>query len=280
MEPVIDDHTTLMQKHDQDHPFKSDKDIDEANPYFLLTGEADSAIMRHDYPTAILRLRDAMAVDPDNPSNVLLLSNLGMLYSYLDQDTLALEAYNEALEKAPAMTTVQSNRGLLYLKMGDDVNAWRDFGQVIERDSLNITARYYHGLISLYGGERTVAEKDFAVLEQCAPESDHALVAMSSLYSLTGQSRKAIPYYKKLIEREQAPEYYAALAGCYLDLEQYSDASEILAEGFKNCGDDPELYYYRAWLNKANYLLDDAKADAQRAIELGADPKKVYKLMN
>ncbi len=276
--PIIDDHATLLQKHLQEHPDKPEKDIDEEDPYFLLTGEADSAIARKDYYTAIMRLRDALAVDPENPSNPLLLNNLGLLYSMCDQDSLALKAYDNALEIAPAMTTVLGNRALLHLKMGDDYQAWQDFGAVIERDSLNLNARYYHGMISLYGGDRANAERDFTVLESIDPESEHAWVAMSSLYSLTGQSREAIPYYKKLIENDTAAEYYSALAGCLLDLEEYSEASMIIAEGFRECGEDPELYYYRAWLNKASYLLDAAHADAKRAVELGADPRKVQSL--
>lgn len=277
-QPIENDHTTLLNKHLQENPDRPAKDIDEEDPYFILTGEADSAIARQDYYVAIMRLRDAMAVEPDNPGNVLLLSNLGMIYSYLDQDSMALQAYNEALEKAPSMSTVLCNRALLRLKMGQDVEAWRDFSAVIDRDSLNATARYYHGIISLYGGDRQGAEEDFMVLEQIDPDSDHALVAMSSLYSLTGQSRKAIPYYEKLIERDPAAEYYSALAGCYLDLENYTEASHVIGEGLRTCGDDPELYYYRAWLNKANYLLDDAHADAKRAIDLGADPRRVNAL--
>ena len=38
---------------------------------------------------------------------------------------------------------------------------------------------------------------------------------------------------------------------------------------------DPELFFYRALLNKKRYLSDDAKRDAKRAIELGADPERV-----
>ncbi|MCD8386413.1 MAG: tetratricopeptide repeat protein [Bacteroidales bacterium] len=251
---------------------------DEEDPYFILTGEADAAIAAHDYPTAVLRLREAMRMDPDNPSNVLLLSNLGIVYTHLGQDSLALATYDEALAMAPAMTTVRENRALLKLKMGRDRDAYDDFGLVIERDSLSASARYYHGMIALYGGRLSVATQDFAVLQSVSPDSYNTQVAMGTMLSLSGHDREAIPYYKKLVEMEPAPEYYAALAGCYLAIGELSDASHTLGEAFRQCGEDPELYYYRAWLNKESYLMDAAKSDAKRAVELGVDPSKVQRL--
>lgn len=279
LQPIDVGHATLLEKNEKDNPRPAAGDIDEADPYFLLTGEADEAIKNKDYPTAVLRLRDALQVDPDNASNALLLSNLGLVYNYLDQDSLAMDAYDKALELAPSMTVVRANRGILNLKMGHDAAAWQDFGDVIARDSLNADARYYHGMISLYGGKLRDAQTDFEVLESVAPESYNTNVAMSSLYSFTGRAREAIPYYKKLIEQEPAPEYYAALAGCYLSLDYLPEASALLAEAFEKCGEDPELYFYRAWLNKKNFQNDAAKADAARAIDLGANPRKVSQMM-
>lgn len=279
LQPIDVGHAQLLEKNDRDNPHPSSNEIDEADPYFILTGEADEAIKNKDYPTAVLRLRDALKVDPDNASNALLLSNLGMVYNYLDQDSLAMDAYDKALELAPSMTVVRANRGILNLKMGHDAAAWQDFADVIARDSLNTAARYYHGMISLYGGKLNDARSDFAVLESVSPGSYNTNVAMSSLYSFTGCPAEAIPYYKKLIEQDPAPEYYAALAGCYLSLDYLPEASAILAEAFEKCGEDPELYFYRAWLNKENFQNDAARDDAARAIELGANPRKVNQMM-
>ena len=39
-----------------------------------------------------------------------------------------------------------------------------------------------------------------------------------------------------------------------------------------------DRYYYRAWLNNKRYMLDDAKADAAKAVKLGADPQRVVAL--
>lgn len=253
-------------------------DDEEENPYFILTGEAEKAIADEDYLTAATRLKEAMAVDPGNPSNVLLLSNLGMVYSYMDEDSLALSTLDETLRRAPHMAAVRNNRGRLLLKMGRDADAFDDFAQVIEADSLNTTARYYHGIIALYAGRLSLAENDFEVLREAKPDGYDTAVALSALYSLTRRDREAIPYFERLVKADPAPEYYAGLAGCHLALGNLSEASATIAEGLKRYSYDPELYYYRAWLNRDRYRLDEAHQDAEQAIRLGAAPEKVRSL--
>lgn len=247
----------------------------EADPYVILAGEADSAIAAGNYPEAAQRLLDALSVGPERESNPLLRCNLAMVYSYMDQDSLALKKLDELIESQPRMTTALQNRAHVLMKLGDDRRAYDDFTTLLDIDSLNLDARYYHGMMALYGGRREIAEADFAVLERVMPKSLDTATALGTLYSLTRQDRRALPYLRRLVDEAPSPEYYAALAGCLLALEEYSEASETIASGLKRYSHDPELYYYRAVLNKARYQLDDARADASRAIELGASPTRV-----
>ena len=252
--------------------------IYETDPYFILMGEADAAIENENWSEAAARLCDAIAVKPNNPSNALLFNNLASVYIAMQQDSIALETYNKALDIAPSMVTVLNGKGRLLLKIGRDYEAFDVFDNVLEIDSLNSTARFYHGMMALYGGNLQIAESDFEVLNTVAPKSLDTAVALSALYALTGRDSEAIPYLRQLIEQDPAPEYYAQLAGCYLSMGQLFEASEIISDGFFNYPDDPELYYYRAWLNRDRYLINDARADAKKAIELGATPAKVNAL--
>ncbi len=247
---------------------------DEEDPYFLLCGQADKAIAEGNYEEAAARLIDAMAVRPAASENVLLLSNLGMIYSCLDRDSLALATLEEAHRRAPAMRTVIANRARVLLKMGRDRDALNDFARLIEADSLNLEARYYHGTISLYSGKLEGAEADFAVLASKDPEGTDTARALSALYSLSGRDLQAIPYFERLIKVEPSAEYYAGLAGCQLALQRLSEASGTIGEGLKKFPDDPELYYYRAMLNRDRYSLDQAHADADRAVKLGLSKAK------
>lgn len=250
----------------------------EADPYVLLMGEADQAIADKKWDEAAQRLQDALAVKPNHPSNVLLLNNLAKVYSYQRQDSLALATYNRALDIAPTMNILLLGRAKTYLALGRDRSAMADFEQVLQRDSISTEARFYHGMLSLFSGNKKEAEKDFNTLARVAPKSIDTAIALSTLYSLTGRERQAIPYLEKLIETDPAVEYYATLAGCYLELGKLTEASGIISDGLKLYPADPELYYYRAWLNRDRFLLDDAHADAKRAIKLGANKRKVDEL--
>ncbi len=252
---------------------------DEEDVYFLLMGQADDAIKSENYEDAAKRLIEAMSVRPGAPTNVLLLSNLGMVYNMLGEDSLALASFNRAHEMAPSMVTVLENRGRLYLKLSRDMDAYNDFGKVIELDSMNHSARYYHGMTALYGGDASTASRDFNFLQKYYPSLYETQVAMANYHSLLRNDREAIPYYKKLIEDDPSPEYYSSLAGCYLALGNLSDASETLAKGLDLYPEDAELYYYRAWLNRDRYLFNDAREDAKRSIQYGADPNKVNALL-
>lgn len=247
--------------------------------YFTLSEEADKAIASGDYVMAVERLNEAIGIDPDNPANVLLLSNLGIVHGYLDQDSLAMEAFDSAIRIAPSMTIVLVNRGKLHLKMGNDRAAFADFGRVIELDSTNVDALFYHGFIALYDGALQVAEHDFSLLKEADPDAHNTSIALATLYSMTGFDEKAIPYFQRLIEDEPQPEFYAGLAGCFLATDRLSDASALLTEAIGKFPDDPELYMYRAWLNKKRYLKKETQKDMQKAISLGADPRKVQRLL-
>lgn len=268
-------HMMLLQDNEKDK--KAEIPSDEENPYFLLSGEVDKALAEGDYATAVLRIRDALAVDPTNPGNPMLMSNLAAAYKMLGQDSLALATYDHALAMAPAMTTIRNNRALLLLQMGKDKEAFGEFSQVIDQDSLNDKARYYRGIMLLYAGILGDAEKDIQVYAS-KNKDEYADSALGMLYAMTGREKQAIPYLLEVVKTDPSPEFYSMLAGCYLQLQEYSSAGAILAEAMEKCGEDAELYYYRAWLKRDTFQLDQAKADAKQAIALGADPRRVNQL--
>ncbi|MDE6301579.1 MAG: tetratricopeptide repeat protein [Muribaculaceae bacterium] len=250
----------------------------EADPYFLLMGEADRAIADSRWEEAAARLTDALAVKPDHPSNALLFNNLASVYGYMEMDSLAVATYTRGLDIAPNMLTLVLGRAKALLAIGHDAEAYADFDHAVAIDSVNTDARYYRGMMRVYGGDLTGAEEDFGVLSRVAPKSNDTAVALATLYVLTGRNREAVSYLKKLISVDPAAEYYANLAGCYLELGDLTEASEVIATGLEAYPNDAELYYYRARLNRDRYRPDDAQADARHAIKLGVNPVRVRQL--
>lgn len=250
----------------------------EEDPYFLLMGEAEKAIEEGDFEEAAARLIDAIAVDPSNPSNLLVKSNLGMVYSCLDRDSMAIATLDEVINIAPKMTVAILNRAKVELKINQKKEAYADFSKVIELDSLNADARYFRGIMALYEGNLQTAETDLLLLESKQPNARRTYDSMSALYSMSGRDREAIKYLKNLIDIDAQPEYFATLAGCYLAIDELSDAAETIANGLKRYPTDPELYYYRARLNKERFRLDEAKEDAKKALKYGISQSKIKKL--
>ena len=247
----------------------------EERPYFLLIDQSEKALAENNYDDAALRLIEAMSVEPKNPLNVALMSNLGMIYYYNEQDSLALATLDEAIRRSPRLVGAHEHRARVLIGMGRDDEAFSEYATIIEIDSVNTDARYYHGMMSLYAGKLNDAKADFAVLNDVIPLARQTILANATMNAMTGNNLEAISGFRKLIELEKLPEYYAQLAGCLIEIEHLDEAGKILGDAIAMFPSDAELYYYRAKLNNLRYLHDDARADAERAIKLGANPHHV-----
>lgn len=247
-------------------------------PYFILIDQSEQSLADGDYESAGLRLVEAMSIEPQNPLNVALLSNLGMIYYYNGQDTLALTTLNEAVKRAPKLIGARQHRATVLASMGRDKEALDDYNTILEIDSINTDALFMRAMMSLYGGDLATAQHDAAALNRIVPLTSRSLLANATLYANTGQNNEAISLYRKLLDIEKQPEYYAALAGCLIEVDNLNDASDVIGKGLERYSSDPELYYYRALLNHKRYLNKEAQADAKRAIEFGANPRKVAQI--
>lgn len=247
----------------------------EERPYFLLIDQSEQALAENKYDDAALRLIEAMSVEPNNPLNVALISNLGMIYYYNEQDSLALATLDEAIRRSPKLIGAHEHRARVLLGMGRDKEAYNEYATIIDIDSINTDARYYHGMMSLYAGNLDAAKADFAVLNNVIPLARQTMLANATLNAMTGNNLDAISGFRKLIELEKMPEYYAQLAGCLIAIDHLDEAGKILGEAIAMFPQDPELYYYRAKLNHLRYLADDAHRDASLAIKYGANPQHV-----
>ena len=247
----------------------------EERPYFLLIDQSEKALEQNDYEAAALRLVEAMSVEPDNPLNVALLTNLGMIYYYNEQDSMALRVLDEAVRRSPRLIAAHEKRARVLTGMGRDKEAYEEYGRVIDIDSLNTSARFYHAMMALHSGKLPEAEADIACLNRVVPLWTNTVLAHATLFSMTGREREAISLFRRLLDKDKLPEYYAALAGCLIAVDDLNEASRVIGEGMELFKDDAELYFHRAVLNHKRFLPDEAHRDAKRAIQLGADPKRV-----
>ena len=256
-----------------------EKNIDTQSPYLKLIERSDSAVKAEDYSAALDFINEALRLEPANPSNILLLSNAGMLQYYLGEDSLALETLNTAHAIAPVSVTILSNRAKVLNAMGETARALADYITITRLDSTWVDAWRQKALLQLGGGDIRGAEKSVAKVLELEPETTESWLTAGIFYSSTGKPAEAIPFFSKLLKKEKLPEYYSARAMCRILVDDLGGASEDIADGLELNRYDSELLLARALLNKRRFREKDAEADAVKAIEAGADPKRVKLLM-
>lgn len=253
-------------------------DDDSDREYMRLVERGDSAIKAEDYNAAIDFFTSAMRLQPGNASNILLLSNNGMLHYYLGNDSMAIATLNDAHEMAPNSVTVLQNRAKVLNGTGRFSEALMDYSRIIELDSTLVEPWIQRGLLMLKGGDVRGAEASLAQAEKLEPDSRDIFVSYALLYSRTNRPKEAIPYLNRLIKKEPQSEYYAERAMCLLRLDDLGGAVDDINDGLQLDPDYPDLYVARALLNKRRYREKDAMADAAKAVELGADARPLKAL--
>lgn len=248
-------------------------------PYMEAVDEADKACDKGEWLKAVEAIDRAMAIEPDNPGNILLMSNLGMIQYNMGQDSLAVLTLDEAHHRAPKSVTILTNRARVLTAMGREDEALADYATILQLDSADVTARLNHGLLSLRHRKFNDAKADMDWLREHKPDTDEARVGCATMHCAVGEYAEAIPYYTALLDNHKEPEYYGARAYCYLITGELQEASDDIASALELAPDDGELYLYRAALNKMRFRPDDARRDAIRATELGIDPRRAAEFM-
>lgn len=239
-----------------------------ADRYFDLMGEADEFIKQENWEEAENRLVQALAERPNDPTNVMIYSNLGIAQYNLGKDSLALKSMARALEIAPTSTALLKNRADMYIGMGKSDAAYADYSEIIRLDSVSVEPLYMHAMLSINKENFDAAFSDCRRLAQIAPEDISTNVACASYYSAKEEWENAIPYYTKVIKKQPSPDMYAGRAVCYLMLTRLAEASADINSGLEIDPDNSELYMYRAHLNKMRYSRDDARRDMEKALRL------------
>ena len=88
-------------------------------------------------PQAEEYIRQALKLEPTNPHNALLFSNLGTIQRRQRQYEQALESYNFALNIAPRAVPILLNRAAVYMELGRNNLAQADYSLVLDLEKNN-----------------------------------------------------------------------------------------------------------------------------------------------
>ncbi len=240
--------------------------------YFDLMGKADDAIAANRLDEAESALIEALNIQPGNPLNAMLLSNLGMVRFSMGRDSMALENLNAAHAMAPASQTILRNRVKVLTAMHLYDRALEDCELLIDADSLAVEPLFTRVMISLEQSGPQGAERFIEPLRQAAPDSYEANYASGRIAEATSELSDARRFYTAAIKALPTADAYNHRAICNIYTGQLGEAADDIALGLEIDPDHADLYVARALLNRLRYRDDDARADIKRAIALGTDP--------
>ena len=211
-------------------------------------------IESEDWAGAEKALIGALRVQPANPQNALLLSNLGTIQRKMGKNDEALKSYTNALMITPRSVTLLMNRAALFSEM-------EKFD-----DALNDT---------------TACRKDFEQLLKINPKSSDARIGLAALMKLRGYYTEAIDLYTQVIRvNPEQTSLYLNRGEAYLLNRRLNKADEDVAKALELDPKDPLVYVLRAKLKLARYEKEDASRDLDRAVSLGFDRKDADILLN
>ena len=137
--------------------------------YQELSERAVAATEQDSLSLAEKYIEQALKMEPANPHNALLFSNLGTIQRRQHRYEQALDSYTLALNIAPRAIPALMNRAALYLELGKDDLARIDYSLVLDIESDNQEALLMRAYIYMRQRNYNFAKSDYERLLKLAP---------------------------------------------------------------------------------------------------------------
>ena len=226
--------------------------------------EQDSLPQAEDY------IRRALKLEPANPHNALLFSNLGTIQRRQRQYEQALESYNFAL------------------KLGRNNLAQADYSLVLDLEKNNEEALLMRAYIYMQQREYKMAKADYERLLKVNPASYNGRLGLATLEQKEGKYEDALRILNNMFaatgkDAQLSPSQYAMLyvarAGVEKDLKHMDMALVDLEEAIRLDSSQPDIYLMRGEIYLAQKKKDLAKRDFEKAISLGVPQSDLRDLL-
>lgn len=229
-------------------------------------------------PQAEEYIRQALKLEPANPHNALLFSNLGTIQRRQRQYEQALESYSFALNIAPRAVPILLNRAAVYMELGRNNLAQADYSLVLDLEKNNEEALLMRAYIYMQQREYKMAKADYERLLKVNPVSYNGRLGLATLEQKEGKYEEALSVLNNMIAAKRgnsqlsSSQYamlYVARAGVEKDLNHMDMALVDLEEAIRLDSSQPEIYLMRGEIYLAQKKKDLAKRDFEKAISLG-----------
>lgn len=240
--------------------------------------EQDSLSQAEEY------ILQALKLEPSNPHNALLFSNLGTIQRRQHQYEQALESYTLALNIAPRAVPILLNRAALYLEEGKDELARIDYSLALDIDKDNLEALLMRAYIYMQQRNYSFARADYERLLKIDPQNYNGLLGLATLEQKEGKYEAALSILNRMIvdggdDAQSTAPLYVARAGVENDMKHLDLALMDLEEAIKLNPSLMESYLMRGQIYLSQKKKDLAKRDFEKAVSLGIPQADVRDLL-
>ncbi|MEG1586494.1 MAG: tetratricopeptide repeat protein [Bacteroidales bacterium] len=239
-------------------------------PYDQWVQRSFSALEADSVEQAEIYLQSALRLEPANPQNFMLLTNLGTIQRQLGKYEDALLAYSSALMIVPKSIPLLNSRAALYSELEQWEKAEEDYTTILYLKEDHEDALYRRGFIRFEKGDTLGARTDFERLIKENKTSAKGRLGIAALLKSSGDYVMAADMYGQVIKAnpKQADLYLKRAEVYYLDGKLSKGISDI-NRSIELRSEDPLAYVVRARLRFAQYDKVSARKDFIKAKELG-----------
>lgn len=254
--------------------------VTRAQTYKEYVEQALAAMATDSLDEAERQFREAMKAEPAQRSNAMLYCQLARIYERKGKYERAVEYYTTGLNIAPHIYALRKGRGSLYLQLGQLDKALSDYNDVLDgrpEDEEALLARaYINKEKRLYKNARM----DYETLVRLNPQNEAALVGLVLVNEKDNRPREAMEQINAMVTAAPGKAlFYAIRAGMEQTRKQYEAAEEDFAKALSLEPDNVDYLLSRASFYIECRRKKEARADLERALQLGADAQEVASMM-
>ncbi len=252
-----------------------------AQTYEKLIESSYEYLDKNDLPAAEESLKAAMRLEPGNPTNYALLTNLGTIQRRQGKKEDAIISYTAALSRHPDNTTILENRASLYAEMGETDKAIADYNLLLFQDPINQDALYSRGILYLHQKDFIRAEQDFDKMLEVNEKTVNGRIGHAILEKMRTNYDESERIYNYLInEMPNEWRLYEGRADLYFMMGKNGRAMSDINKVFVETKEPTAaMYVLRGKIKLALYERESASKDFIKAKEMGYDPTIMDELL-
>ncbi|KAA6346679.1 Lipopolysaccharide assembly protein B [termite gut metagenome] len=238
--------------------------------YEQLSAQALQCVEKDSLEQAEELYRQVLKLDPANPHNALIFSNIGTLQRRMQRPSEAIESYTYALNIAPYSVPILLNRATVCMEQSLSDRAYIDYCQVLDIDRANTEALLMRAYIYMTRRDYKAARMDYNRLLEIDSRHYSARLGVATLSQKEEKFRESLDILEELIVQYPAEaELYITRAEVEQDMNLPDLALTDLDRAIHLNPLSADAFVLRGRINLARNKKKPARKDFEKAGTLG-----------